>query len=101
MRRPAVLVPLYASYAGLTGLDYHSSLRALSERSGQEANPIARALGTGAMLIAAKAAVATGVIVAGEKIRKKHPKAAVILFSAIDTAMAAVVAHNYSLTGRK
>jgi hypothetical protein len=97
LRRPALLVPLYTSYAGLNALDCHSSRRALSQGSAREANPVARTLGSGALLIAAKAAVTTGVIVASEKMRKKHPKRAVLLVSALDAMMVVVVAHNYSL----
>ena len=38
-----------------------------------------------------------GIVFAAERIRKKHPKRAVMFMAAANAAMAAVVAHNYSV----
>jgi hypothetical protein len=96
--RPGVLVPLYGSFATLQALDYHSTTRALDKGIGREANPLARAIvKKRPVFIAAKAAATVGIVFAAERIRKKHPKRAVIFMVAANAAMAAVVAHNYSV----
>ena len=52
-------------------------------------------------MMSAKAAVTAAVIVTGEKMRKKHPKAAVGLVAALDAVIAAVVVHNYDVARGK
>jgi hypothetical protein len=96
--RPAPLIPLYASFATLQALDYASTTRALANGAGREANPVMRGIvNNRAAFIAVKAAAATGVILAGEKMWKKNRVAAVIFVAAANGAIAAVVARNYSI----
>jgi hypothetical protein len=95
--RPAALTPLYAGYAGLNVADMDSTRRALGNGNARENNPAAGALGGGLVMMSAKAAVTAAVIVAGEKMRKKHPKAAVGFVAALDAVMAVVVLHNYDV----
>ena len=52
------------------------------------------------VFIAAKTAATVGIVFAAERIRKKHPKRAIIFMAAANAAMAAVVAHNYSIDKR-
>ena len=95
--RSLALTSLYASFATLQGLDAHSTIRALSN-GGREANPAMREVaGRPAALIAVKAATGAGVIWIAEKMRKKHPRGAVVLMAVLNSAMATIVAHNYSL----
>jgi Domain of unknown function (DUF5658) len=93
--RPSALLPLYASFAALQVLDFHSTTNALS-RGAVEANPAMQTV-TGNQLgfAAVKAAGTAGLIFASEKIRKKNKAAAVGLMIATNSAMAWVVQHNY------
>jgi hypothetical protein len=89
---------MYASFATLQALDYHSTTRALDSGAGREGNPFARVIVTKRpVFIGAKAAATVGSVFAAERIRKKHPRRAVIFMAAANAAMAAVVAHNYSI----
>ena len=96
--RPPLLVPMYASFATLQALDYHSTTRALASGAGREANPLMRPIvDNHAAFIAAKAAATTAIVVATERMWKKHPRKAVVFMVAANSAMAVVVAHNYSV----
>jgi hypothetical protein len=97
-RRPAPLVPLYASFATLQALDYHSTTTALSRGVGREANPIVRPIvNNPPAFIAVKAAATVAIVVATERMWKKHPRHAVVFMAAANSAMAVIVAHNYSV----
>jgi Domain of unknown function (DUF5658) len=90
-----ILVPLYVSFATLQALDAHSTLRALNAGA-TEANPIvAGVAGTPAALVAMKAGVAASTIYLVEKVRVKSRRAAIVLMAALNSAYAAIVAHNY------
>lgn len=98
--RPAPLIPLYISYAALQGLDVHSTYRVLND-GGREANPaLAGIVHAPAALVALKAASVAGSIAACERLRRKHPAAAVLLMVGLNAAYATVVAHNYSVDAR-
>lgn len=100
-KRPAALVPLYASFAGLEVLDIQSTYRALNMPGAREANPVARTMvGSPAALTAMKVATTASFVLASEKIWKKHRVAAVVFATAGNAAMAAIVAHNYRIPGR-
>jgi hypothetical protein len=91
---------MYVSFAALQALDTDSTLRAIA-RGGREANPLVRgALESPAALIALKAGTAAGMIVVGERLRKHHPAAAIVLMGAVDAAYAAIVVHNYHIANR-
>jgi len=96
--RPAALVPMYASFATLQALDYHSTTRAISQGIGREANPLARSIVEHpAGFLALKAGATAGMIWASERMRKKHPGRAVVLMLASNATMAVIVALNYSI----
>ncbi len=94
-RRPAPLVPLYLSFAGLQSLDAITTLRALDDGH-QERNPVVGWLAQhpGA-LVAAKAGVAAGTVFLSERLWKKNRTAAVVLMVALNGAYAAIVAKNH------
>ena len=96
--RPTALVPLYAGFATLQALDYASTTRALAGGNAREPNPMMGGIvGNRAAFVAVKAAAATAVICAGEKMWKKNRVAAVIFVAALNGAMTAVVARNYAV----
>jgi len=96
--RPVSLLPMYASFATLQALDYHSTTRAISQGIGREANPLARSIVEHpAGFLALKAGATAGMIWASERMRKKHPGRAVVLMLASNATMAVIVAHNYSI----
>jgi len=94
-RRPAALLPLYASFVTLQVLDMHSTRYAL-DRGAVEGNPAVKGLtGTTVGMAAVKAAGTAGVIFFNEKLRTKNKVAAVGLMIATNSMMAWVVQHNY------
>jgi hypothetical protein len=94
-RRPALLIPLYASFAGLQALDAHSTLKAVG-RGYAEVNPLmAAATKHRGALIAVKLATTAAVIAGGERLWRRNRVAAVAAIVAINGAYAAIVAHNY------
>jgi hypothetical protein len=96
--RPLALVPMYASFATLQALDYHSTTRALSSGIGREANPVARSIVKNRpAFVAAKAVATVAMVAATERMWKRHPARAVLFMAAANTAMALVVAHNYKV----
>ena len=98
-RRPSALVPLYASLIGLQVLDIHSTKRAMNTGTTGEGNPLMRPfVENDAAFIAVKATTTAGTIFVTEKLRKTHPKAAVVLAASLNVVMAAVVARNYQLS---
>lgn len=101
VRRPAPLVPLYASLAVLQGLDIYTTSSAMS-RGAVEANPGMQAVAGNAWAsTAVKAAATAGSIYFIERAWKQNRKGAVILATVINAATAAVVAHNTQVSGRK
>jgi hypothetical protein len=95
VRRPAGLVPLYISFAGLQLVDAHSTSRAL-DRGAVEGNPLMKGFaGNQASLLAVKAAGAAVAIYASEQMWKTNRTAAIVFMIATNSAMAWVVQHNY------
>ena len=96
-RRPAALLPLYASFVTLQVLDIHSTRYAL-DRGAVEGNPLVKGLtGTTTGMAAVKAAGTVGVIFATEKLRTKNRAAAIVLMAATNSIMIWVVQHNYGV----
>jgi uncharacterized protein DUF5658 len=96
------LMPLYFSFAGLEGLDYASTTRALDTRAGRESNPVTRSIvRSRLLLLGAKAAATAAVVAAGEKLWKRHRIAAAIFVGGLNAAMLGVVAHNYGVDHRR
>jgi hypothetical protein len=97
-KRPAILLPMYVSLGALQGLDYVSTTRAISSGAGREANPMMKpVVGNRAAFVAVKAGATAGTIWIAERMRKKHPVRAVVFMVATNAAMAAIVAHNFSV----
>lgn len=92
--RPAMLPALYASYTALQAYDVYSTKQALT-RGAVEANPLMQGVvgNTGAM-IAVKAAVAAGTIVAAERLWKTNKAAAIAVMVASNGVAAMVAARN-------
>ena len=90
-----VLPALYVGISTLQALDAHSTLRAI--RAGHiEQNPLMRwTTAHPVALVSIKAAATATTILVTERIRKKHPKRAVLFMAAINAAYTAVVVHNY------
>jgi hypothetical protein len=86
---------LYAGLVATQALDVHSTLGAI-HGGRAEANPMVRwATSSPGAFIGVKAAATTGTVWLVERIRRKHPRRALVLLAAIDSAYAVVVAHNY------
>ena len=101
LKRPAAMVPLYSGFAAMQALDYVTTTRALSSGAGSEANPLmAPVAGNPAAFLALKAGSVVGVVWAGEKLWKKNRVGAVVFMVAMDSAMATIAAHNYSIARR-
>lgn len=89
---------LYASFAALQVMDFVSTNKAISS-GGVEGNPAMAGIvkNRGAfMAVKAGSAVATAFFV--EKLAKNHPRKATILMVVLNSAYAAVVAHNYRVS---
>jgi hypothetical protein len=100
-KRPAPLVPLYASLAALQGLDIYTTSKAVSGGAA-EANPAMKPVaGKPWAATAVKAAATATSIFFIERAWKQNRKGAVILATAINVATAAVVAHNVNVSSRK
>lgn len=88
---------LYASFATLQALDAHSTLRAING-GGSEANPFMAGIASKPFaFVAMKAGTTAATIYLAEKLSKKNPIASVLLMTAMNSAYATVVAHNYRL----
>jgi hypothetical protein len=93
--RPAALMPLYASFVALQGMDVHSTTRGLN-RGAVEANPFMKDVaGNPGALLAVKAASTAGIIYSVEKLRKRNRAAAIGVMIALNAGTAYVVQHNY------
>jgi hypothetical protein len=93
----ALIVPLYATFAGLQALDAHSTLRALNAGA-VETNPMMQwAAGSPGTLVAVKAAAAAGTIFLAEKGWKKNPVRTVVLMAVLNAAYAGIAVNNYRI----
>jgi hypothetical protein len=94
LSRPKLLPALYVSYAALQAFDVFSTRQALSQGA-REANPLMKnvAGNTGAM-VAVKAGVALGTIVAAERLWKTNRTAAIAVMVASNSVAAIVAARN-------
>jgi hypothetical protein len=98
--RPKALLPLYVSFASLQVLDITSTRYAL-DHGAHEANPILSGLaGSTPALVAVKAGSTAAIIYLTERLRKRHPVAAVLLMVGLNAGYATIVAHNYSVGAR-
>jgi hypothetical protein len=95
-KRPAALLPLYVSFAALQVADIRSTLSAL-DTGNREGNPVFDGLRSPSAMVALKTGVAAGTTFAVERLRKRNPRTAVVLMIALNSAYAAIVAHNYAI----
>lgn len=93
-------MPLYVSYATLQVLNAHSAFPALDGRARQTNHVVAEFTSSRTGLIAMKVGVAAGTIYLSEKLRKRNRVAAVVLMVSLNSALAAITAHNYRVTHR-
>ena len=88
---------LYGGLVVLQGLDVHSTLRAI-DAGYYEQNPLMRwTVAHPAAFISMKAAASAATIYMAEKIRKRHPKHAMLFMAAVNSAYALIVVHNYNV----
>ncbi len=88
---------LYGGMLVLQGLDVHSTLRAI-DAGHSEQNPLMRwTVAHPAAFISMKAAASAATIYVAERIRKRHPKRALLFMAAVNSAYAFIVVHNYSV----
>jgi hypothetical protein len=96
-RRPALLLPLYVSFAAMQALDIRSTQQAL-RGGGVEGNPIMGGIvGSPVAMTAMKVGATAGIIFLSEKVRKRNPVAAVVMMVGMNSAYAMVVSHNYAI----
>ena len=99
--RPALLTGLYASYAGLQAYDVYSTRQALS-RGAREANPLMQGVaGSSSTMIALKAIVTVGTIIAAERMWKNNNKMGAIAVLVASNSVAAIVAARNASTLRQ
>ena len=99
--RPALLTGLYASYAGLQAYDIYSTRQGLA-RGGQEANPLMQGVvGSTSGMIALKAGVTVGTIMAAERMWKNNNKVGAIAVLVASNSVAAIVAARNASTLRQ
>jgi hypothetical protein len=95
--RPAILMPLYVSFAALQVLDITSTRSALAG-GGVEGNPImGGVVGSPVAMTAVKLGAAAGIVFLSEKVRKRNPVAAVVMMVGMNSAYAMVVSRNYAI----
>jgi hypothetical protein len=88
---------LYGGMLVLQGFDVHSTLRAI-DAGHSEQNPLMRwSVSHPAAFISMKAAASAATIYVAERIRKRHPKRALLFMAAVNSAYAFVVVHNYKV----
>jgi hypothetical protein len=88
---------MYGGLLALQGLDVHSTLRAI-DAGHYEQNPLMRwTVSHPAAFISMKAAASAATIYLAERIRKQHPKRALLFMAAVNSAYALIVVHNYSV----
>jgi hypothetical protein len=97
--RPGALIQLYVSFAALQVMDIHSTRLALA-KGHTEMNPLVAPVATSGAFAAYKIATTAGLIAATEQLRKKHPKAAVVVMVVLTSAYSTIVAQNYRLAAR-
>jgi hypothetical protein len=96
--RSAAMLPLYATFVALQGFDLQSTASAL-RRGGTEGNPIMKLSSQMPYLVALKGASTVGVVLTTERIRKRHPVAALLMMAGLNVGYGLIVAHNFSIGG--
>ncbi len=96
---PAMMMPLYSSFASLTATDGYLTWFAV-HRGAVEENPLAAPMAVNPIgMTAFKVATGAATLFAVERLRRDHPKAAMWTMVAINSGMAWVVIHNTHVAG--
>ena len=99
-RRVKLMWSLYAATAALQVIDVHSTRTALAAGA-SEGNPMMRGLaGNTPALLAVKAGMATGMIVAADRMSRHNKVAAAAALIAVNVAYVLAVRHNYDVARR-
>jgi hypothetical protein len=97
---PALMAPLYSSFAGLAAADAYLTWHAVRAGGAVEANPVVAPIARSASgLTAFKFATGAAAFLAVERIRRDHPRAAVWIMAAANGGMMWVVWHNSQVAG--
>jgi|SRR6185369_1174725 len=96
---PALMTPLYSSFATLTASDGYLTWAAV-HRGAEEENPIAAPVAASPVgLTAFKVVTGAATLFAVERLRRDHPKTAMWLMLAVNGGMTWVVLHNAQVAG--
>jgi hypothetical protein len=90
----AAFATLYTSFGVLQALDAHSTSRALASGATESNALLAGFADRPVLLTGAKMGVTAGTIVMMERLRKRHPKAALITMMVLNSAYAVIVVRN-------
>jgi Domain of unknown function (DUF5658) len=102
VERPAILIPLYATLAGVHGLDVMLTTRGLGGGC-EEANPLLRSIaGRLGPMVAAKTASTIGTVYLAERLWKQnHRRQAIAALVISNGIVAAVAMHNARATAAR
>jgi len=96
---PALMAPLYSSFAGLAVADGYLTWQAVHQGA-VETNPLVAPIARDASGLAAfKFVTGAATFLAVERIRRDHPRAAMWIMAAADSGMVWVVWHNSQVAG--
>jgi len=96
---PALMAPLYSSFAGLAAADAYLTWQAVHSGA-VESNPVVAPIARNASGLAAfKFATGAATFLAVERMRRDHPRAATWIMAAADGGMIWVVWHNSQVAG--
>lgn len=90
-----VLIPLYVAFASLQALDVHSTMRAVGAGHAERNPLLATAADRPPVLLAVKAGAAATTIYLVDRLRVRSRGAAIALMAVLNSAYAAIVAHNH------
>ena len=97
--RPKLMVPLYSTFAGLAASDVYLTWSAV-HHGAVEANPLVRPIARDASGLGAfKFATGAVTVLAVERLRRDHPRAAMWTLAAANAGMMWVVWHNAQVAG--
>jgi hypothetical protein len=89
-------VPMYVGFAALQAYDLSLTIKGTTPGAAtREVNPVAaRFVENRLAMTALKGATTASAVFLSERLWKRHPRAAVVVMTTINAAMAAIVAHN-------
>lgn len=94
-----LMTPLYTSFAGLTAADGYLTWRAIHRGAEEKNGFVAPIAGDAAGLTGLKIATGAVTLLAVERLRRDHPRAAIWMMVAANTSMVWVVWHNTGVAG--